>query len=181
MHLPARIALAVYDTLETSYLSAISLKEYFSERRVGNFPEGLSIREQSSSILRGHAIWDVLEYCLFQTFLQIVENRNIAAGLARNTSGLVAQLADRDHDEYLALDSALCEAILFDALFAMGEPAQVRYLSVILGRSRELASLVLSVWAGILVRLDRIMSQPELKDRQTGIFAMISPEEAQLS
>lgn len=180
VHLPTKMALAVFDTLETSYLSAISLREYFSERSVGNFPEGLSIREQSVSILRGHTIWDVLEYRLYKTFLKIGENSNIAADLARNTSGLVAELAVCDHDDRLALDSALCEAILVDAFLAIGEPSQVLCLPALLSRSRELASQMFSVWTGILMRMDRMVAQPAPKDLQTGLFDFISPEEERL-
>lgn len=70
MQFPVEMALAVFDPLETSYLAAISLRQYFSEVRSGYFPEGQSIREHSDSILKGHTIWDPFEYRLLQVFLQ---------------------------------------------------------------------------------------------------------------
>ena len=177
MHLPAEMALAVFDSLETSYLSLISLREYFSELEIGNFPEGQSIREQSNSILRGHTIWDVFEYRLFQTFVKLAEDGNLSAALAKNTSDLVAQLADRDYDEYVVLNTALCESILFDALSEISQPSHIRSLSALRVKSGELASHVFSVWVEILTRLDILMIQPDIRERQTHVLKLIFLEE----
>lgn len=166
MYLPTEMALALFDSLETSYLSAISLRKYFFELEIGNFPEGQSIREQSSSILSGHTIWDVFEYRLFQTFVKMPECTNFASDLAKNISDLVAQLADHDCTGYLDLNIALCESIVVDSLAEISQSLCPRRLTALHVKSRELASQAFAVWIDVLIRLARILVAPKMKQRQ---------------
>lgn len=178
MQFPTNMALAAFDPLETSYLSAISLKEYFAERKVGNFREGQSIREQSQSLLCSHTVWDVLEYRLLRMLHRHTQNCRVSTSLSVNITEFIAEVVDRCEENDFNLSEPLCVLIVTEALSVISDGEFDRSLQFVSRNPEEFATAILSIWKDILVRMKRITEHTQLEFDQSQLQYLFHADEA---
>lgn len=163
MQFPTNMALAAFDPLETSYLSAISLKEYFSEREVGNFRAGQSIREQSRSLLSGHTIWDVFEYRVFQMITHITKDIRVSKLLSDAIAELTAEVVDGCEGHNFNLTRSICRSILLEALSDASADEYDRSILKIRLQFAIFCTNILKIWEDIVARMNILTVQSDLQ------------------